>query len=111
MTTTEPTPERLQSKPLFIPLKREFFEAFEAGTKTEEFRQHGARWNERTCSIGRAVTLSLGYGRQRRIHGIVTGFRTAPAPLGVPAGWIACYGSEPSTAACIRIDIATGGAE
>ena len=27
-------------KPLFIPLKREYFEAFEAGTKDTEYRRH-----------------------------------------------------------------------
>ena len=30
-------------KPLFIPLKREFFEAFKAGQKVEEFRPEGPR--------------------------------------------------------------------
>lgn len=36
-------------KLIFIPLKREFFEAFENGMKTVEYRKYGPRWNERTC--------------------------------------------------------------
>lgn len=37
-------------KPLFIPIKREFFEAFERGDKTHEYRLYGPRWNERMKS-------------------------------------------------------------
>lgn len=48
-------------KPLFIPLKREHFEAFERGEKTTEYRVVGPRWNAGTCAIGRPVTLRLGY--------------------------------------------------
>lgn len=61
-------------KPLFIPLRRKFFEAFRAGEKQVEYRRYGARWNEKTCTIGRQVTLSLGYGRQHRLAGIIKGF-------------------------------------
>ena len=59
--------------PLFIPLRREWFEAFAAGTKTQEWRRYGPGWNERTCLIGRPVTLALGYTRTR-LHGVVTSF-------------------------------------
>ena len=31
-------------KPLFIPLKAEFFNAFERGEKTAEYRVYGPRW-------------------------------------------------------------------
>ena len=65
-------------KPLFIPLKREYFEEFATGKKTTEFRQYGPRWNERTCKVGRTVVLSLGYGKQRRLTGIITGFKKTP---------------------------------
>lgn len=95
----------IEKKPLFIPLKREFYDAFLSGEKTEEFRRYGARWNESTCAVGRPVTISMGYGKAHRRTGTVTGFRKAPAPLGVPAGWIACYGGDPDTAACIRIEL------
>jgi hypothetical protein len=47
-------------RPLFIPLRREFFEAFRDGRKVEEFRVHGARWNKKTCRVGRKVIRSLG---------------------------------------------------
>ncbi|OPY72466.1 MAG: hypothetical protein A4E63_01209 [Syntrophorhabdus sp. PtaU1.Bin050] len=65
-------------KPLFIPLKREHFESFESGAKTTEFRQYGPRWNERTCIVGRPVILSLGYGKQRRLKGVITAFSKKP---------------------------------
>lgn len=41
--------------PLFIPLTGEFYDAFANGSKTEELRRYGPRWNERTCPVGRAV--------------------------------------------------------
>jgi hypothetical protein len=62
-------------RPLFIPLKREWFEAFERGDKTEEFRPAVSRWSATICRIGRPVVLSLGYGKQRRMHGTITGWR------------------------------------
>ena len=89
-------------KPLFIPLKREFFVAFEAGDKTEEFRPYGPRWNERTCAIGRPVVISLGYGVKRRRSGTVTGFRVDHNPHARP-GWTACYAGSTKSAACIQI--------
>lgn len=52
-------------KPLFVPLKTEYFRAFEAGSKTTEYRLYGPRWNETTCIPGRAVTLSHGYSGER----------------------------------------------
>jgi hypothetical protein len=61
-------------KPLFIPLCAEFFDAFACGAKGTEFRLLGSRWNATTCRIGRAVTLSRGYGKSRRLSGIVAGF-------------------------------------
>jgi len=65
-------------KPLFIPFKKEYFEAFERGEKTFEFRQYGPRWNEKTCVPGRAVTLSCGYGKQRRLYGVIKSFAKKP---------------------------------
>ena len=86
-------------KPLFIPLKTQFYEAFLNGTKTVELRQHGPRWNEQTCQIGRAVTISKGYGKANRRAGVITSFdvRHIDSP-----DWLACYG-EPGNAACIGI--------
>lgn len=66
-----------EQRPLFIALKRQWFEAFAAGIKQQEIRLHGARWNERTCAIGRAVTLSLGYTKTR-LRGRVVSFHTQP---------------------------------
>ena len=62
-------------KPLFIPLYTEFYEQFENGTKTIEYRNYGPRWNEKTCLIGRPVVISKGYGKKNRLKGIVTNFK------------------------------------
>lgn len=62
-------------KPLFIPLKTEYYEAFEGGKKRDELRLYGNRWNEKTCPIGRPVTLSKGYGKRHRMHGTVSRFK------------------------------------
>lgn len=84
---------------LFVPLKSEYFEAFVDGSKTVEFRKYGPRWNESTCAVGRAVTISKGYGRQFRRDGEVVGFQKkwVDSPE-----WLECYG-EPGWAACIEI--------
>lgn len=86
-------------KPLFIPLKGEYFEAFRTGTKTVEYRQYGPRWNERTCPVGRPVVLSKGYGKQHRLTGVVTEFRQRYMATN---DWLGCYGT-PGMAACIRV--------
>ena len=90
-------------KPLFIPLKSEFFRAFQAGTKTVEFRQYGRRWNEATCQLGRPVVLSHGYGKRERLQGVVVGFSADTEPTKTDA-WRKCYGHQvDSVAACITI--------
>jgi hypothetical protein len=62
-------------KPLYVILRRQWFDAFVDGSKTEEWRRYGAHFNEETCSIGRQVTLALGYTR-RRMTGRIRSFRT-----------------------------------
>ncbi len=64
--------------PLFIPLRRQWFEAFASGEKRQEWRRHGPRWNAETCAVGRPVTLALGYTRTR-LQGVVTSFAVRPA--------------------------------
>ena len=90
--------------PLFIPLKREFFEQFAAGTKTTEYRQRNARWNAETCWIGRTVILSLGYSKQHRLTGKVVGFHYDNLPGKLP-GFRKCYGRNAGAAACIKIEV------
>jgi hypothetical protein len=75
---------------------RRVFDQFEAGTKTTEYRRAGAIWNDQTCRVGRRVTLSRGYGKQRRLHGVITGFAYDKRPEELP-GWTACYGTEPGS--------------
>lgn len=88
-------------KPLFIPLKTEYFEAFKAGTKDTEYRQHGPRWNEDTCYAGRKVVLSKGYGKTERLSGVITGIEIRFLRSD---DFVACYG-EPGWAACIQIKL------
>jgi|TARA_R110000824_G_scaffold86938_1_gene214667 hypothetical protein len=86
---------------LFIPLRSEYYEAFVAGTKTVEYRKYGPRWNEKTCLVGRGVTISNGYGKQNRRTGVIVSFTKEHVDS---EAWIACYG-EPGTAACIGIKL------
>lgn len=65
---------RTGDKPLFIPLRAQWFIMFEVGTKDTEYRAYGPRWNENTCYVGRKATLSYGYSG-RRMERRVTGVR------------------------------------
>lgn len=94
----------LDMKPLFIPLKREHFEAFKSGEKETEFRPHGRRWNSNTCRIGRLVTLSLGYGKANRLTGRVVGFEVSRTPSLRPK-WRAIYGNAIADVSCIHIHL------
>jgi hypothetical protein len=89
----------LSEKPLFIPLKSEYYNAFCDGSKTVEYRLYGQRWNERTCRVGRRVTLSKGYGKKHRRHGVIIGFAVQKMSS---EDWLACYGKA-GLAACIEI--------
>lgn len=65
----------MAEKPLFIPLKTVWYRQFERGSKTEELRLYGPRWNERTCRVGRKVVLSKGYGKSERLSGEIWKFK------------------------------------
>lgn len=93
-------------KPLFIPLKKEYFDAFELGEKTVEFRALNERWNLKNCSTGRAVVLSCGYGRSRRLKGFVSSSQVRPGYTLDNSDREAvrqCYGSEDINVICINI--------
>ncbi|SFK75584.1 hypothetical protein SAMN05216302_101478 [Nitrosomonas aestuarii] len=62
-------------KQLFIPLNAWAYDQFAAGTKREELRRYGPRWNENTCPAGRQVTLSRGYGKKNRMSGVIWRFK------------------------------------
>ena len=102
--TQEMTANAVSSSALFIPLRAEYFNAFALGYKSFEYRQYDPRWNERTCAIGRAVTLSYGYGKQRRLQGRVTSFSICATPSQLP-GWDECYGDRHFSAAVIGITL------
>lgn len=93
---------------LFIPLKTEFYEAFVAGTKREELRRYGPRWNERVCRIGRPVVLGKGYGRISRHTGRIVGFYKQHGTLfgsGYKASLQRIYGTLDFDVAVIAIDL------
>jgi len=92
-------------KPLFIPLKRPYFEAFERGEKTHEYRRDVPRWSAKNVFPGRPVTLSLGYGKKRRLSGTVVS-RTECWMSS--EAWIACYGEAGQG---VDIEIKTLGAQ
>jgi hypothetical protein len=94
----------MSDKPLFIPLKSEFYNAFIHGVKTTEYRRHGPGWNAKTCPVGRRVVLSKGYGKANRVTGVIVGFTVSRAPTTTWA-WQACYGLRSGEAACIEIKI------
>lgn len=62
-------------KPLFIPLRKHWFEAFASGEKNCEWRPYGPRWNERTLIEGRDVVISSGYSGARLSKRILTWIR------------------------------------
>ena len=89
------------TKPLFVPLKGEYFDAFASGAKNTEYRLYGKRWNERTCRIGRAVTLSRGYSGAR-LRGHVSDFFVLAGCRS--ADFLACYqDAVDAQMACIQI--------
>ena len=93
-------------KPLFIPLNSKPFEDFKSGTKDTEYRRYGKRWNERTCVVGRRVTLSKGYSKKHRISGTITDFTTkSAADPSLPE--LSGYFATPilTMVACIRVKI------
>ena len=94
----------MNDKPLFIPLKGEYYDAFADGRKDTEYRRRGPRWNAETCRIGRRVILSRGYGKKSRIEGVIVGFSYDLVPSKLP-GWVECYGANSGDAACIKIKV------
>ena len=95
-------------KPLFIPLKTEYYEAFRDGNKSTEYRVYGPRWNEKTCPEGREVVLSRGYGRSNRLNGKIVQFDRVPAKSLNGLMRIAIrniYGTLEMDMACITISI------
>lgn len=68
------------TRPLFVPLKTCWFEAFRLGSKRVEWRAYGPRWNRQTAHRGRCVTLSKGYSGAR-LSGVVISARKVRADL------------------------------
>lgn len=95
-------------KPLFIPLKTEYYEAFADGSKREELRRYGPRWNEKTCAVGREVVLSKGYGKQHRMAGRISKFkRQHGSTFGstYKAAILGVFGTLDIEIACVAIEL------
>lgn len=90
-------------KPLFIPLRSWAFSLFYCGTKNIEYRAYGPRWNEKTCTPGRPVTLSNGYRKERRLSATIKEFSTLPGHLAPEAVRLIYRNNMPETVACIRL--------
>lgn len=88
-------------KPLFVPLRTEWFRKFKAGLKTVEYRRYGPGWNEGTCRVGRSIVLSHGYSGER-IEAVIVGFRRVNA--GKPKAAAELYGKD-ATLAAITVQI------
>lgn len=61
-----------ERRPLFVPLKAQWFDLFAMGTKSWEHRIARRQWNGDQVQVGRRVTLSRGYGKHARLHGVIT---------------------------------------
>lgn len=97
----------VEVRPLFVPLITKYYEEFENGTKTKEYRKYGPRWNERTCFVGRPAVLSKGYGKANRLQSCVRNFRKVPAsqyPPDIQADIITCFGGLDFDIAEIEFD-------
>lgn len=97
----------MTEKPLFIPLRKEHFADFEAGTKTVEYRQHKRQWSLRNVRVGRRVTLSLGYNGKQRLYGVVTSAdvrHSSTLPEHDREAVQSCYGGDVEVI-CIGIEI------
>lgn len=89
-------------KPLFIPLKKQFFLAFQSGEKNTEYRKLGPRWNSRTCYKGRPAVLSLGYGKKSRLIGTICEV-ALDRDIVKEQVWISIYGTGHREALAIKI--------
>lgn len=92
-----------ERKPLFIPLKGEFYDAFANGTKCVEYRLQGRRWNAAICHAGRKVVLSRGYGKRHRLKGMIVSSRTDYAVCETDT-WKSIYGNR-RPALAIEIEV------
>jgi hypothetical protein len=97
-------------KIIFLPLKTGYYNAFATGTKREELRRYGPRWNEKTCVVGRDVVLSKGYGKAHRLNGKVCSFKRQHGSTfdsTYKAAILDVYGTLDVEIACIGVAITT----
>lgn len=92
-------------KPLFCPLRKEYYLQFKSGLKTTEYRAYGRGWNEKTCTIGRLINLSLGYNGERILARITK--VSIVAIVDAPQVAIDLYSHRAEEIICIDISLDT----
>lgn len=115
--------ENYEEKPLYLFLKKKYYEQFERGEKRFEYRC-GARWKAETHPIGRHVIISCGYSKKKRMQGVINSsfYLTGSSALehaqthneaGIaPAEWDALFGRSPKEdILVIGIDLTQKGGE
>lgn len=93
----------MTEKPLFIPLKSEYYWAFVNRIKDIEYRRHNKTWRAKNCRVGRRVVLSCGYGKQNRVEGVIRSFNVVHGSQ--ISGVEKVYGTTDIELAAIGIDL------
>ena len=70
---------KLATRPMFIPLKREWYEAFARGEKTVEYRLPKGAFAPHHCAPGRPVVLSLGWSGNGRLNARIVAYALVDA--------------------------------
>ena len=61
----------MNEKVLFIPLKKEFYDAFKDGSKTWELRGNYGQFNACKVTVGQKARLARGYGYPRLLATVI----------------------------------------
>ena len=77
-------------KPVYLPVKRKWFELYAKGEKTVELRRMGTRITAQItrygleASIGREVRIRLGYRGREELRGIIRDVKIYPLVEAIP---------------------------
>jgi len=78
-------------KPVYLPVKRKWFELYAKGEKTVELRRMGTRitaqitrYTPLEANIGREVRIRLGYGGREELRGVIRDVKIYPLVEAIP---------------------------
>ena len=78
-------------KPVYLPVKRKWFELYVKGEKTVELRRMGTRitaqltrYTPLEANIGREVRIRLGYGGREELRGVIRDVKIYPLVEAIP---------------------------